>query len=74
MTNLFSPNLTWDNVILLGIWFSNYWLNLSKEKFKNTSADLEDTLAEVEKNLLGLGSTSLRSELPKPQQIFFNLS
>ena len=21
-TNLFSPNLTWDNVVLLGIWFS----------------------------------------------------
>ena len=22
ITNLFSPNLTWDNVILLGVWFS----------------------------------------------------
>ena len=42
----------------------------AKDNFKDISADLEDSLAEVEKNLLGLASTSLRSELTKPQQIF----
>ena len=42
----------------------------AKDNFKDISADLEDSLAEVEKNLLGLVSSERSEVLPKPNRFF----
>ena len=42
----------------------------AKDNFKDISADLEDSLAEVEKNLLGLVSSERSEVLAKPNRFF----
>ena len=42
----------------------------TKDNFKDTSSDLEDSLAEVEKNLLGLVSSEQSEVLAKHNRFF----
>ena len=42
----------------------------AKDYFKDTSSDLEDSLAEVEEICCGLGSSERSEVLPKPNRFF----
>ena len=43
---------------------------IAKDNFKDTSSDLEDSLAEVEKICCGLGSSERSEVLAKPNRFF----